>query len=307
MIPLALAVLTASLGAAIAAPDFDWTAIEPSWNLTYTPCFDKFECARLLVPLDWLDTENNTHTVAIAILKSAASVPEDDSTHGGPILLNPGGPGGSGVNFAKSWADRLRPYTESETKKFDFIGFDPRGVGATSPQADCFLNPWARQVFEFQKKAIGEMVPDRETLARRLALAHSFGELCEKDPLGEGSILGFSSTASVARDMVEIIDKIEERKQNEKNKMRRMEMAQIYQKPMGIDKEEEDEESEKSIPRLQYMGFSYGTVLGNTFASMFPGRIGRIILDGVCDIDDYMSGVRSAIPSITLIRDDAAG
>ncbi|QPG95434.1 hypothetical protein C2857_000654 [Epichloe festucae Fl1] len=47
---------------------------------------------------------------------------------------------------------------------------------------------------------------------------------------------------------------------------------------------------EKTTPRLQYLGFSYGTLLGTTFMSMFPGRVGRMVLDGVVDADDYATG-----------------
>jgi pimeloyl-ACP methyl ester carboxylesterase len=44
-------------------------------------------------------------------------------------------------------------------------------------------------------------------------------------------------------------------------------------------------------PRIQYWGFSYGTVLGEYFAAMFPGRVGRMILEGVEDVHDYYQGV----------------
>lgn len=40
-------------------------------------------------------------------------------------------------------------------------------------------------------------------------------------------------------------------------------------------------------PMLQYLGFSYGTFLGNTFGSMFPDRVKRMVLDGVVDATDY--------------------
>ncbi len=43
-----------------------------------------------------------------------------------------------------------------------------------------------------------------------------------------------------------------------------------------------------ALPRLQYYGMSYGTFIGNTFASMFPGRVGRMILDAVVDAEDYV-------------------
>jgi pimeloyl-ACP methyl ester carboxylesterase len=53
----------------------------------------------------------------------------------------------------------------------------------------------------------------------------------------------------------------------------------------------EKNQTADQIPRLQYLGFSYGTALGNTFAFMFPGRVGRVVLDGVADAQDYIDGV----------------
>jgi pimeloyl-ACP methyl ester carboxylesterase len=47
--------------------------------------------------------------------------------------------------------------------------------------------------------------------------------------------------------------------------------------------------------RLQYLGFSYGSVLGNTFASMFPGRVGRMVVDGIADGEDYTAGVSAVV------------
>jgi pimeloyl-ACP methyl ester carboxylesterase len=55
---------------------------------------------------------------------------------------------------------------------------------------------------------------------------------------------------------------------------------------------------EDELPKLQYLGFSYGTFLGNTFASMFPGRVGRMVLDGVVDPYNYLEGV-SVTPTQT--------
>jgi pimeloyl-ACP methyl ester carboxylesterase len=48
--------------------------------------------------------------------------------------------------------------------------------------------------------------------------------------------------------------------------------------------------------KLQYWGFSYGSILGSTFASMFPGRIERMVLDGIVDADSYYSSKESTPP-----------
>ncbi|GAB2731202.1 alpha/beta hydrolase [Nocardia thraciensis] len=90
-----------------------------------------FQCARVEVPLDYEDPAGRT--ARIALLKAPAR-----GEKVGSLLLNPGGPGGPGSSMAavasKTWA------TSPVTEKFDLIGFDPRGVGASTPAVDCFTD-----------------------------------------------------------------------------------------------------------------------------------------------------------------------
>ncbi|EFY84990.1 proteinase, putative [Metarhizium acridum CQMa 102] len=83
--------------------------------------------------------------------------------------------------------------------------------------------------------------------------------------------MGYSGTASVARDMVKVSDKI----------------AQLRCRQRGP---EPDEGSNGDVARVQYLGFLYGTVVGHCFASLFPERVGRLIRDGVADPTDDASG-----------------
>lgn len=113
-----------------------------------------------------------------------------------------------------------------------------------------------------------------------MALDSAFGSLCEtKD--AEDDILAYVSTASVARDIIEITDRADELRRAEQI------MSQdTNQRPLRDGREE----SHHKPARVLYWGFSYGTVLGNTLASMFPGRMGRVVLDGVDDVYDYHEG-----------------
>ncbi|MEW2063538.1 alpha/beta fold hydrolase [Streptomyces sp. NPDC007002] len=89
----------------------------------------RFQCARLRVPLDYSDPEGKT--AQIAVLR----VPARGKSKG-PLLLNSGGPGGTGQNFAVQTDTAL---AESPvTERFDLVGFDPRGVGASKPAISCF-------------------------------------------------------------------------------------------------------------------------------------------------------------------------
>ncbi|MEE2060681.1 alpha/beta fold hydrolase [Rhodococcus artemisiae] len=91
----------------------------------------EFRCARLEVPLDY--DEPSAETAQIALLEAPAR-----GEPLGSLVLNPGGPGGAGMSMAAVGATTL---AESPlTANFDLIGFDPRGVGASTPAIDCFTD-----------------------------------------------------------------------------------------------------------------------------------------------------------------------
>jgi pimeloyl-ACP methyl ester carboxylesterase len=255
-------------------PVFDWHAVKPSSSLIYHDCFGEFKCARLEVPLDWQDTSNTVNnTVSIAILKLPAIVPDSDPSFGGSIITNPGGPGGSGVYYVLREGNLIRGLVDGR-KKYEIVSFDPRGVGFSTPLADCYGNLVARRTALLETRALGAF-DENPMLGRHYARIAGWGKLCGNIDIraGKSSILKHLSTAAVARDMVEIVDRIEELRDKEFVK-------ENLTNPLKMD-----------IPRIQYLGFSYGTVLGNYFASMFPGRVGRMILDAVVDSQDYAEGV----------------
>lgn len=86
-------------------------------------------CARLPVPLDHDDPGGAT--AQIAMLKVPARGPSQ-----GTVVLNSGGPGGAGMSFAVATAAALAD--SPVTERFDLVGFDPRGVGASTPAVECF-------------------------------------------------------------------------------------------------------------------------------------------------------------------------
>ncbi|OTA92948.1 hypothetical protein M434DRAFT_396081 [Hypoxylon sp. CO27-5] len=240
--------------------DFDWSTIEPSTSLNYTTCYDSFKCAKLSVPLDWSNTSttlNSTARVTIAITTLPATVAESDPSFGGTIIINPGGPGGSGVQYVLESGKLLQGIADGN-KHYEILSFDPRGVGLTEPRADCYNDEFSRAVTSIELRAMGPLDSGLSVVRKQTSLYAAQGSLCEAGP----EILAYLSTESVARDMVEIVDKIDELR----------------------------DKNSTNIPRIQYWGISYGTVLGNYFASMFPGRVGRMILEGVVDIHDWTAG-----------------
>ncbi|KAK7749355.1 hypothetical protein SLS62_008207 [Diatrype stigma] len=352
-------------GAGAAAPpaydvlDFDWSTITPGANLKWHACYGdgEFQCARLLVPLDWT-TANATNTidtstvagsgdedaVAIAMIKLPAAVPDDDPSFGGTIFTNPGGPGGSGVRHALANAHVMRDIADrpgshdnddgdddddddreerrrrggvSGGRHYEILSWDPRGVLFTTPQVDCFDGDLAaRYAADLQRRAMGSLDGGLDVVRRQHARAKGLGHICAHGGTArrrdgsassspQRSILPFLSTASVARDMVEMVDRIHELRREEAasaaaRPIRGADEERWSQKTIALrDKEQRvkrgDEDGNK-LPRIQYWGFSYGSVLGNTFASMYPDRVGRMIVvanlfaDGIADADDYMAG-----------------
>ncbi|KAH8200474.1 hypothetical protein TruAng_005367 [Truncatella angustata] len=276
-----LAVLPALLHLSSAGDaDFDWDSITPSHNLTYAPCYEKFQCARLLVPLDWQD-ESNPHTVALAIAKLPATVSDHDPTFGGTIFTNPGGPGGSGVDFVLRAGEKLQNATRGN-RNYEILSWDPRGIAFTSPNADCFQGDTAaRDLAELQLRTIGGLDASENALRRQWARAQAYGQLCELAAKNASSILPHLTTPSVVRDMVAILDQIHAGR--DAAAVAHMD-EDVRERRIELKKREAD------VPRIQYWGFSYGSILGNTFASMYPGRVGRLIVDGIADADDYMRG-----------------
>ncbi|KAL7792601.1 TAP-like domain-containing protein [Trichoderma ceciliae] len=313
--------LTASTASASSDPvaEYDWASIVPSRDLEYHDCYNGFKCARLSVPLDWRNASDD-RTVAIAMVKLPAVVPDDDATFGGSIFLNPGGPGGSGVSYAVNRASTVQKILVDKPgiRHYEIVSFDPRGIGRTTPATDCFRsNDFVRTAWTLENHAKGPLSSGPGAISYGLGIVRSFSIRCEQEEKKWGEAEGamqFVNTPSVARDMVEMVDKIDQRRKREAAKKKQQQQHQKPQRqpqPEGGDEKKEEEEEEDGggdektqlelkrrgkedqndpIPRLQYIGFSYGTVLGNYFASMFPGRVGRIVLDGVMDAMDYSTG-----------------
>jgi pimeloyl-ACP methyl ester carboxylesterase len=115
----------------------------------------------------------------------------------------------------------------------------------------------------------GSLESSDAALGRLWSMTHAFGTSCRQSmELEEGpDIKQYMSTASVARDMLEIAEK--------------------HAEWVAKTTKQTATHYERGSVKLQYWGFSYGTYLGSTFASMFPDRVGRLVLDGVVNVHDY--------------------
>lgn len=194
--------------------------------------------------------------------------------------------------FALAIADSLQWVVDSafnpvevvkEARYFDIIGFDPRGIGETEPAATCIPDPAAAWSWRLRETEEGILGSSDAALGRLWSKTHAFGSSCKLAMEGEDGpdIKQFMTTAFVARDMLEIVER-----HAEYNAHQIAQATHNSGKRAGC----RNTALTRFTPgeaKLQYWGFSYGTLLGSTFASMFPDRVGRAVLDGVVNEWDY--------------------
>lgn len=210
--------------------------VAPVPRLDWRPCgtgLEPFLCTTAAVPTDYDNPAGLTTHLALTMLP--ASGPPGQRL--GTLFTNPGGPGGSGVDFVQKAAARI--YAPEVLARYDVLGFDPRGSGRSDP-ATCFPT----QAQELASPLLQMPYPLPGPQEARFTLE----QLLLAVQCQTTSPLRFStaSTANVARDM------------------------DLLRQAVG-DKQ------------LTYAGYSYGTYLGATYARLFPGRVGRFVLDATVD------------------------
>lgn len=150
-------------------------------ELSWEDCARGFQCTRLTVPADYDDPDGSTLELAVTRLRT-------DNPRGS-LLLNPGGPGGSGVAYARAAEYVLSPELLSE---FDVVGFDPRGVANSTP-VDCIDDE------DLDELIAADGTPDSAAEVADLAdLSASFGPGCLERSAGIAPYVG---TEAAARDM----------------------------------------------------------------------------------------------------------
>lgn len=166
-------------------------------DLTWTDCPDgvtgtAFQCATVTVPLDYDHPQGKTITVALKKLPSTSSSPR------GSVFLNPGGPGGSGISLINAQAGLYKSGGLSGVlANYDVIGFDPRGIGQSTP-ITCWSPDDVQAIVAGRAEAPSQLTPGSATDivakgSREAAACQKYTEVPE--------ILDHMDTRSVARDM----------------------------------------------------------------------------------------------------------
>lgn len=151
--------------------------------LNWTDCESGFECATMVVPLNWLEPSGEYLAIALTRKSGYDLLP--------PLVINPGGPGASGVSFVQDNFDGIG--TSNLRKNFQLIGFDPRGVGQSEPVTCLDVNLKDQLYYGQSPYEFGSS----EDIAWSKDLVEKFAESCQT----VGFDLAYFNTQQTARDM----------------------------------------------------------------------------------------------------------
>jgi pimeloyl-ACP methyl ester carboxylesterase len=174
--------LTGCSTTSVEKPLSDLAAYE-NQKLDWATCYEDFECTDLRVPIDYADLTVGTFKLAVLRYKA-----QGQKNRIGSLIVNPGGPGGSGVDYAYNAEYVFDP---DVLDRYDIVGFDPRGVSRSAP-IECLTNE------ETDASYASDAKPDTEAeLEKSLADSQDFIKKCEE----KNEFLTHYSTAESARDM----------------------------------------------------------------------------------------------------------
>jgi pimeloyl-ACP methyl ester carboxylesterase len=196
------------------------------------------QCGLLSVPLNYSDPSGPKIQIAVSRILHTSTA----ANYRGIILTNPGGPGGSGLDLntflvAQLKADNL----SAAANDYDWIGFDPRGVGSSLPALSCEPNYFSgdRESYNPTTTSI---------LNYWLSRSAGYDKACATTSAAQSALLDNMTTIDSARDMNSI--------------------RQALAGPSG---------------KMSYYGFSYGTYLGQVYATLYPHTLNQLILDSNVD------------------------
>ncbi len=181
------------------------------------------ECGFLTVPLDYGKPRGATIQIAVSRIKHTSA------NYQGIMITNPGGPGGSGLTLSLLGG----AIPDNVGADYDWIGFDPRGVGSSRPALSCDT-----EYFGYNRPYY---VPVTRSLERTwLARTKAYAQACDR---AGGALLDHVKTTDTVADVESI------------------------RKALGASK-------------INYYGFSYGTYLGQVYATLHPDKVRRMVFDG---------------------------
>ena len=266
-------------------------------KLAWTGCADGavgYQCATATVPLSYDDPDGET--VSIALRRLPAS---DGTAELGSLFLNPGGPGGSGTGMVSAAA---ASYTPEMLASYDLVGFDPRGVGDSTR-----LTCWDADEVAQSGGVAGDAAPPGGSVDDGAAPAPASGisavpaadpspvpeeteasptpDATEPPTAGAGTPPSGDATATPKIDGI-FWTSTAAKGTADANACRTYSEVGGLIDHMGrfdVARDLDVLRSAVGDERLSYLGYSYGTVIGSAYAELFPGSVGRVVLDSAQD------------------------
>ena len=184
------------------------------------------QCGMLVVPLDYRHPGRTKIRLAVSRVRHTTPA----SQYQGVMLVNPGGPGGSGLIY--SIIQGFFPNHAGDA--YDWIGFDPRGVGSSRPSVSCNAHFFHADRPPYRPST-------RRIRAQWVTRSKAYAEQCTHR--ARATLFGHMRTIDNVRDM------------------------ESLRKALGQ-------------KQINYYGFSYGTYLGQVYATKHPNRVRRFVFDG---------------------------
>lgn len=222
----------ASAGAVVASDSASKPYVPPPihWGACSDPTLvhNGAQCGTLTVPLDYAAPHGTLIRLALSRVRHTTA----PSAYQGVMLVNPGGPGGSGLGLAVLQG----AVPKGAGKAYDWIGFDPRGVGSSVPALSCNSSYTG-----YDRPYYVPVTPriDNQWVTR----ARGYAKACTA---AGGGLLDHLKTSDTVADMESI----------------RIALGQ---------------------KQINFYGFSYGTYLGQVYATLHPSRVRRFVLDSNVD------------------------
>ena len=220
------------------------------------------------------------------------------------LWLQDGGPGESGVAFTLQNGDIIQTIINSDLdpsdnaiydagslpKYFDILGVDPRSINNSIPHISYFPNAASRENWWIESHAEGTLGSSSDSFPNMWARMEALGKGCShriassKDP-GDQSAHHVNTSVQLA-DIVAILEAYGEWREKSVRQLLEGHTDEVSLRTIERTRWEKDQE------RLLFWGFSYGSVIGTTFAAMQPHRVERLVVDGVADAGDFYRGER---------------
>ena len=190
------------------------------------------------MPLNYSDPRGAKIKIAVSRIRHTSTAKD----YRGIILTNPGGPGGSGLDLNTYLIAQLKAdHLSAAAADYDWIGFDPRGVGSSLPALSCEPDYFSGDRESYDPTS-------RSILSYWLDRTEAYDQACKTKSAAQSALLDNMTTIDSARDMNSI--------------------REALAGPRG---------------KMSYYGFSYGTYLGQVYATLYPHTLNQLILDSNVD------------------------